>query len=160
MKVYSVLKCFKRNKNAVVPVSNEKSIESTIKKISNNWVENNEIEYNNKECIICLENINQNDLTLPCMHRFHKECVKKWHNESKNLWCPVCKYPFKEKLIADDVNNIRYNENVINLNDSVNLQLNVRNNSAQIPVAPVNTPPRIARFRLFGARVNRINVSS
>ena len=33
-----------------------------------------------KNCAICLKNFEQDDIvnTLPCKHRFHSDCIKKW----------------------------------------------------------------------------------
>lgn len=158
MKVFSVLKCFKR-KNTVMPLDNSNSNNSVISVLSDNWVDSNEIENNKNECTICLENDIELDLTLPCMHRFHKKCVNNWYNQSRNLWCPICKTSFKKQLIeiSNNENNLRYNTQ---LNEPLNFQLNLTNQNIQIPIAPANTPPRIARFRLYRSRLNRVNVSS
>lgn len=160
MKLQSVLKCFKR-KNTIVPASNVNSLNLNVDKLTNNWVNNNELEHNNNECIICLDNTDDLDLTLPCMHRFHKKCVNNWYQQSNNLWCPVCKYPFKKKLIRDfDENTLRYNNETINSNSPRRLTLNSTNQVIVLPSAPSNTPPRIARFRNFRSRLNRINVNN
>ena len=47
---------------------------------------------NNINCIICLSNlkIGDKESTLPCLHIFHYNCIKKWIYEKK--WCPICKY--------------------------------------------------------------------
>ena len=33
-----------------------------------------------KNCPVCLKNFEQDDIvnTLPCNHRFHSDCIKKW----------------------------------------------------------------------------------
>mmetsp|Transcript_56447 Transcript_56447/g.175346 ORF Transcript_56447/g.175346 Transcript_56447/m.175346 type:complete len:184 (-) Transcript_56447:94-645(-) len=43
-------------------------------------------------CTICLERFREGDeqRTLPCFHRFHKECVDRWLLQSDA--CPVCKH--------------------------------------------------------------------
>ena len=42
-------------------------------------------------CIICLSGIKIGDkeVTLPCLHMFHYNCIKKWLYE--NMCCPLCK---------------------------------------------------------------------
>ncbi len=44
------------------------------------------------ECIICLNNINENDqiiITECCANNFHKNCLYMWLNNSNN--CPLCR---------------------------------------------------------------------
>lgn len=45
----------------------------------------------NKMCTICQCNyeVGEKFIIVPCLHRFHKDCVCKWFEE-KNT-CPVCK---------------------------------------------------------------------
>lgn len=45
-----------------------------------------------KVCTICIENFQEGDevRTLPCFHRFHKNCVSRWLRQ--NGICPVCKH--------------------------------------------------------------------
>ena len=42
-------------------------------------------------CIICLSGfkIGDKEVTLPCLHMFHSNCIKNWLYENK--WCPLCK---------------------------------------------------------------------
>ena len=44
-----------------------------------------------KKCLVCLENFKNGDyfITLPCIHIFHADCIKKWMKQ-KNF-CPICK---------------------------------------------------------------------
>lgn len=44
-----------------------------------------------EECRICLLEYEDGEevKTLPCMHRFHSECIDRWLAESRQ--CPVCK---------------------------------------------------------------------
>eukprot|EP00927_Polykrikos_kofoidii_P070784 TRINITY_DN6716_c0_g1_i2.p1 TRINITY_DN6716_c0_g1~~TRINITY_DN6716_c0_g1_i2.p1 ORF type:complete len:478 (+),score=94.91 TRINITY_DN6716_c0_g1_i2:3-1436(+) len=48
------------------------------------------------ECVICIEEYVLGDsvLTLPCFHRFHEGCVRKWLCKSNE--CPSCKFPVDE----------------------------------------------------------------
>lgn len=45
----------------------------------------------NKQCAICQEcyEVKEQYIILPCLHRFHSQCVSKWF-ERKNT-CPICK---------------------------------------------------------------------
>jgi hypothetical protein len=49
-------------------------------------------KYANMPCHICIETLKEKDegLTLPCLHVFHKNCIKKWLCEEK-VTCPVCR---------------------------------------------------------------------
>jgi hypothetical protein len=44
-----------------------------------------------KKCLVCLENFKNGDyfITLPCIHIFHAECIKKWMKQQN--FCPICK---------------------------------------------------------------------
>lgn len=44
------------------------------------------------QCMVCLENLSEGDelRTLPCFHRFHRECIDTWLGQS--ITCPVCKH--------------------------------------------------------------------
>jgi len=49
-------------------------------------------------CEICLLDYNKGDtlIYLPCIHRFHEECIVGWL--SKKAQCPICLRPiFKQK---------------------------------------------------------------
>lgn len=45
-----------------------------------------------KECVICLEELDDEPYFLPCWHKFHVKCIISWL--SKNPICPICKMPF------------------------------------------------------------------
>jgi hypothetical protein len=157
MKVSSILTCFRKKQNRIVPQIqlniNEEVKENKSKTIINNWVNDIELERNDNECTICLEDNDKLDLILPCMHKFHKECIQKWVDSSNNKHCPLCRNPFDINLIKED-DKVKYNtrsQPVEPLQDILYFTRNLIN----MPIAPVNTPPRIARFR----RINR-NISS
>ena len=59
----------------------------------------NNLSEDKKKCLICLENfqIGENSITLPCIHIFHSECIKKWM-KSKNA-CPICKSKIHSNII-------------------------------------------------------------
>ena len=47
-------------------------------------------EFENNECIICLENMKTGDKIkiLECGHIYHNECINDWFKRKKE--CPVC----------------------------------------------------------------------
>ena len=55
-----------------------------------------DLEETNRKCVICLElfNIGDNIISLPCIHIYHSDCIKKWLLD--NYYCPICKYEFNE----------------------------------------------------------------
>jgi len=46
-------------------------------------------------CCICLESYEQDEqlAILPCLHRFHRDCIHDWIKKSHNAECPMCKTP-------------------------------------------------------------------
>lgn len=44
-------------------------------------------------CGICLESMNETDQgeLLPCEHRYHVSCIRKWHLYSNDFKCPTCR---------------------------------------------------------------------
>lgn len=47
-------------------------------------------EFENNECIICLDSMKINDtvIVLGCGHSYHKECLIEWFKKKKI--CPLC----------------------------------------------------------------------
>ncbi|CAE8650719.1 unnamed protein product [Polarella glacialis] len=45
-------------------------------------------------CSVCIESFAEGDYlrTLPCMHRYHVQCVDNWFAASSSYTCPMCKY--------------------------------------------------------------------
>lgn len=76
----------------------------------------------NNECVICLENMDNNKVILNCNHAFHKNCILEWMNLQQK--CPICRNDTKyilnlnpeknEKLIIE----IKQQENRENINDN------------------------------------------
>lgn len=46
-----------------------------------------------RSCTVCMDDFRAGDeqRTLPCFHRFHKECIDRWLRT--NGTCPICKHP-------------------------------------------------------------------
>ena len=42
-------------------------------------------------CSICLDEINNNCLTLDCDHCFHAGCIKEWFLQNFDRQCPMCR---------------------------------------------------------------------
>ena len=52
-----------------------------------------------QECNICLEEIHQeHQSTLPCQHKFHKDCLKTWMQIKSN--CPLCRLRLDYRYFA------------------------------------------------------------
>lgn len=64
----------------------------------------------NKQCAICQECylVKEKYIILPCLHRFHNECVSQWF-ERKNT-CPICKRRVTDE-IGEELNNESANNN-------------------------------------------------
>lgn len=45
-----------------------------------------------RECVVCLETINNQELRLKCGHHFHRECILEWGVKRPN--CPICRGEF------------------------------------------------------------------
>jgi len=58
-----------------------------------------------KSCMICMEEFEdgENIRLLPCLHRFHRDCIDKWLNTSTT--CPVCKKDIVDSLRGDGMSN-------------------------------------------------------
>lgn len=50
------------------------------------------------ECRICLSQFESNDTlrTLPCLHRFHRDCIDNWIQ--RNAVCPVCRVKLRDQI--------------------------------------------------------------
>ena len=64
-----------------------------------------------EECIICLETLQQNIVTLSCNHKFHYECINEWSSKNnRNInfpLCPLCRS--KEEII--NIENFKIKKN-------------------------------------------------
>ena len=53
------------------------------------------LDFDNKECIICLNTFDENatnKVILECGHSFHYECILSWFD--KKMTCPYCQKKF------------------------------------------------------------------
>lgn len=48
------------------------------------------------ECVICMTEIKENSIILPCMHMFHTECIDIWFNDHDT--CCVCRYKIRNTV--------------------------------------------------------------
>ena len=58
-----------------------------------------------EHCSICLEKFDDNNVTLPCKHHYHENCIIKWFNDKSD--CPLCRM----KLQVVILNKETYNHN-------------------------------------------------
>ena len=81
------------NNNSSFPQSVNNPYKKRVKELLEKYPEKiiDEIDNNNKRCIICLYDFVINDVAiyLPCFHCFHKECISIWLE--KKAECPLCK---------------------------------------------------------------------
>jgi hypothetical protein len=101
------------------------------------------------ECVICLENLNYNIITLACSHKYHLNCINSWSKKNNFTCyypkCPLCDIHVDviniENMLTNtkidtnllDSNNIEYNFEIINnieynnLEDDIPLENNTNN---------------------------------
>lgn len=51
-------------------------------------LKNSSTKYN-EECPICLSKTFENDMILPCGHKYHFNCIMDWLD--KKMTCPTCR---------------------------------------------------------------------
>ena len=69
------------------------------------------------KCIICLDDIYNNNITLKCNHDFHLDCLNQWinYNNKKYYKCPVCNKKYlKNYNIIDYYDNL-YDESIYHI---------------------------------------------
>ena len=85
---------YTNNIKILININKIKLIEfEKLKKLIKSYINNKLIfAFEKYKCNICLEGIPiENDVSyLPCLHKFHNQCILKWLN--KNSICPICKY--------------------------------------------------------------------
>ena len=111
-------------------------------------MENNKINsYQNEECMICLEPLNNEIAEVSCSHLFHYKCIEKWLNTNKNILraCCVCEnnteivniINFDFSINQNTINQNTVNQNTINQNiyenhssqNNINNRQNVEENN-------------------------------
>ena len=82
----------------------------------------------NEECMICLENLNDNLAVLSCNHVLHYKCLQNWINQITDIkkMCPICN-------IDVEITNIIENETILesesnNVTNAITYYENSRNN--------------------------------
>ena len=129
--VIIIIKCF--NNNDTVENSNhiKKKVNKKINLMKKAYLFQNDLkpkilklkfpEKNFRECPICLENINENNIICytPCQHIYHFTCFKNYMIFTKDSHCPLCKYDLFSLLQGKDIN-----YTVLNINDNLNINFN------------------------------------
>mmetsp|Transcript_95470 Transcript_95470/g.205982 ORF Transcript_95470/g.205982 Transcript_95470/m.205982 type:complete len:108 (-) Transcript_95470:156-479(-) len=49
------------------------------------------------KCVICLEDLTNDKITLECSHAFHYKCLKNWFVKNK-INCPYCRKDFSAEI--------------------------------------------------------------
>jgi hypothetical protein len=77
-------------------------------------------------CMICLSSMNSDHVSLPCMHRFHRNCISRWLYT--HTTCPVCRTrvtsSFRARMGLNYRPSISNNRNTNNRNSSRNSSSN------------------------------------
>ena len=78
-----------------------------------------------KNCPICLERIDTDQIKTSCEHEFHKQCLHNWINEADHNDCPLCRtnlsYLKKDQISIE--RQYQHNTNVHINNDQPQHQL-------------------------------------
>ena len=76
--------------NLLPCIFNKKTISNVKKETKDHIVINKDFE--NNECIICLEPMIINDKVkiLECGHMYHYDCINKWIEKKGEINCPLC----------------------------------------------------------------------
>ena len=92
--------------------NNNNHVRATDREILNNLPETqiedvSKLKKKKKNCVICLEDFKNHDkaIILPCIHLFHKNCIKNWLKK-KNT-CPICKFKLTGSNIESQNNNFQ-----------------------------------------------------
>ena len=79
--------------NWIIDNNNNNELNNILNKLQVVKIEDiNKLKDENKRCIICLEDFQNNDnsIYLPCFHLFHEKCITDWINMKKGF-CPLCR---------------------------------------------------------------------
>ena len=69
-------------------------------------------------CIICLDDIETEWVTLECQHRYHKKCIQAWMNIRMN--CPIC----IRVIERENIPALNIEEHVINIDEIPDIENN------------------------------------
>lgn len=69
----------------------EDTLEDTNVDITNTNTNTNDNVQQDNLCSICLDLLDNNIITLPCDHVFHKKCIERWKIVNKKNTCPNCR---------------------------------------------------------------------
>lgn len=61
------------------------------------------------ECIICLDDVETEWITLECRHQYHKKCIQAWTRIRMN--CPICIH----QITSEYASRIGIEEHIINV---------------------------------------------
>lgn len=89
--ITKIIYCKVKNK-----INNIKNLE--IQKINNFFELQNEKNYLNNDCSICLEKFETNKcIILFCKHRYHRNCLQDYilQNQSNSFDCPLCRKKYQ-----------------------------------------------------------------
>ena len=104
--------------------------------ISNKSNSSNDSDGSNESvsnCPICLELVTEDRLTTPCEHKFHKQCIQNYMNQSnirRYCICPICRRR-------------------LDMKDLLNLDINEDNNEGEIEISIAELNLRINYMRSF-----------
>ena len=85
--------------------SNHPVDKDIIDRLNINFINENMLpNIDGEKCMICLEDYQNGEkyISLPCIHRFHDQCILDWFRQNKN--CPICKFVLTRKNIFTGTN--------------------------------------------------------
>ena len=83
------------------------------------------------ECMICLEEMEDNIAILSCGHKYHFECITAWANKKKDMYkiCTVC--PQNNEIINIINTKVKKDDNVRNVQKNTYNVTQPKTNEAQ-----------------------------
>lgn len=91
---------YQKNNLGVTPLDLAIIYPSNITKKIMELIEKDLEKYEIKQCVVCFNKINRQEINIACKHNsFHKNCLKNWIKNSNE--CPIC----RSKIIFLNINN-------------------------------------------------------
>ena len=90
---FNMLKCSKFNRKTKSIYKKIQLNEYCLTQIDRAEKDKNK-KFNSDKCTICLELYEEMTFLLPCLHKFHTDCII--NSLNKNNKCPVCRLSFNE----------------------------------------------------------------